>query len=321
MFLNLSFALLFSSQAFGSLPKSYEKMSACSKQELLWSKIEKTEHKNLPDLAEFGIKEAFAMSVQALIKKKNNFSDEAPRGWKKYLHRRGVVAKVKYVPRKKNAFTGLFKGVDCGLLRLSLTYRPNEEDRDVAPGLALKLFREGSYSSNISALYSLEGQGKSYNFFENALSNIVPIGEDSGLRFVHSLFKRVTDYPEELLLKDFATVDSKGQSLKRGVYPKHIFFVPSKGLEKKFSSKPHDFRKDLLSLSKDIKIYTVYALSGKSKFNYENYRTEMISDFVKKSVPIGDVVMSSRFKASEFGDTGLFFRHEARKKTFKSQID
>jgi len=310
---------LLSLNAFSTLPKSYETMSACSKQEVLWSKIKKTEHKKLPDLEEFGVKQVLAMSAQSMFKKKKNFSDEAPKGWKKYLHRRGAVAKVAYKPRKKNSFTGLFKGADCGLLRLSLTYRPDEEDRDVAPGLALKLLRDGkAHSSNVSALYSLEGQGKNHNFFKNALSNIVPIGNDIGLKLVHSIFKRVTDYPEELLLKDLAEYDKDGQKLENFSYPTQIFFVPNKKFSKKFSSKPHDFRGDILSLPKDSVLYTVYALSGHSGFNYENYTRSMIKDFIRSSVPIGDITLTSEFKASEFGDTGLFFRHEVRPKTFKN---
>jgi hypothetical protein len=309
---------LFCLNAFSALPESYNTLSACSKQELLWSHIKKTEHKNLPELENFGIKEVLAMSAQSMFKKKKHFSDEAPKGWKKYLHRRGAVAKIAYTPRKKNDFTGLFKGADCGLLRLSLTYRPNEEDRAVAPGLALKVLRDGkAHSSNVSALYSLEGQGKNHNFFKNALSNIVPIGNDIGLKLVHNIFKRVTDYPEELLLKDFAEYDKEGNKLKKFSYPTQIFFVPNKKISKKFSPRPHDFRKDILSLPKRTTLYTVYALSRQSGFNYQNYTPDMIRDFVKSSVPIGDITTTSKFKASEFGDTGLFFRHEVRPKTSK----
>lgn len=299
-----------SAQAAAVLPQGYDRLSACAKQEVLWQNIEASRHDKLPPLSEFGVREALAMSVQAISKKKNHLSDAAPKNWTKYLHQRGVVSKVKFVATKKSQFTGLFKGADCGLLRLSVTYQPTEK-RDFAPGLALKLLRDAKApSSNVSALYALEGQGKNYNFFKNPLSNIVPIGTDPGLKFVHYIFKKVTDYPEQLLLADFSTVDAKGNTISKAMYPRQIFFVPDASVSNRFSEDEHEFREDILKIKKGTRLYKVYALSGRSKFDYADYELNMIEDFAKSSVHIGDLVTTSSFVASEFGDNGIFFRHE-----------
>ena len=40
------------------------------------------------------------------------------------------MAKVKFVPVSQHKYTGLFKGFDCALLRLSLTFKPDPNDKN-----------------------------------------------------------------------------------------------------------------------------------------------------------------------------------------------
>jgi len=316
--LGAAFFCLVSRSAYADeLTDNYNSLSACGKQELLWKQVQSTEHRRLPELSKLGAKEAALMAIQSISKKASRYSDIAPKNWKKYLHQRGVVSKVKFVAASDSKYTGLFKGADCGLLRLSLTYRPNGSNRGVAPGLALKLFRDKEgYSSNVSALYTLGGQGKDYNFFANALSNIVPMGDSMGLQFIHGLFKKVTGYPEQLLLTDFTESGVDSNLVKNSKAPRQLFFVPNEAaITKKASSKPHDFRSDILDIKKGTLLYKVYAVSGKSDFNYaSDYTKEMIETLRKDAVYIGDLVTTSNFKASEFGDSRIFFRHEVRPK-------
>ncbi len=248
------------------------------------------------------------MTLQELSKKKNYHSDFSPKNWKKYLHERGVMAKIKFESVGEHSYSGAFQGHECGLLRLSLTYRPTKS-RDVAPGLALKLLRDGHESANLSALYSLDGQKKNYNFFENPLSNIVPITGGIGPKLVHSLFKRVSDYPEELLLNHMADIDEHGKKASSSVAPRQIFFVPNSQL--KFNSSAHDIREDILTIEAGTKLYDVYAYTNK-EYDYYDYEDEDIAQFVKKAEKIGHITTTSEFIASEFGDTGIFFRHETR---------
>ncbi|MDP2228475.1 MAG: peroxidase family protein, partial [Moraxellaceae bacterium] len=106
-----------------------------------------------------------------LWKKVQTRTDVAPPGYSKPIHPYGAMAKVKFVPVANNGYTGLFQGSDHGLLRLSVTGLPS--DRGFAPGLAWKAFVDGKPSENVSALYTLSGQGDNHNFFANELSNYV----------------------------------------------------------------------------------------------------------------------------------------------------
>ncbi|MAF76773.1 MAG: hypothetical protein CME60_01335 [Halobacteriovoraceae bacterium] len=287
---------------------NYNTLSACAKQEYLWNKVKESEYKSLPRFSKFGVVQLMGMTLQQLSKKENHNSDFAPKKWKKYLHERGVMAKIKFESTGEHKYSGAFLGHECGLIRLSLTFRPTKS-RDVAPGLALKLLRDGHESANVSLLYRLDGQGKNYNFFENPLSNIVPIAGGIGPKLIHSLFKRVSDYPEELSVNHMAAYTEEGKKSASPEAPKQIFFVPNKSL--KFSSKAHDVREDLLTIESGTKLYDVYAYHNES-FNYYDYEPEHIAEFISKAEKIGQITTTSEFVASEFGDTGIFFRHQFR---------
>ncbi|MFT6068438.1 MAG: hypothetical protein ACJAT2_000205 [Bacteriovoracaceae bacterium] len=292
------------------IPKDYEKLDGCKKQEFLWKEIEDSKHSKLPKFEKMNVFKLVGMGFQSMTKKVEHAYDVAPDDWKKYLHRRGAVAKVKIVASPESNLTGVFQGAECALLRLSLTYKPTKK-RDVAPGLALKVLRDKMPSANVSALYTLEGQGKNYNFFKNPLSNIVPIGSDIGLKLVHSIFKRVTDYPEQLGTKDMASFDSEGNKIASINSPKQIFFVPTEAISKKFSDKKHDVREDFLTIDSGTVLYKIYSVDSIHKdFNYHDYSIGKMEEFLKDSTMIGEVVMTSPFVASEFGDTKIFFKHQ-----------
>lgn len=296
---------------YKSLPENYQALSGCEKQDIIWDKIEATEHHKLPKFSKFGLKQLVGMGIQSMTTKVKKDSDISPKKWKKYLHRRGSVAQVEFIPSQETPYTGVFQGAECALLRLSITYRPTKK-RDFAPGLALKFFRNGAPSANISALYRLEGQGKDYNFFKNPLSNIVPTGDNLGLKLVNKIFKRVTDYPEELVLRHLGDIDSEGQKVEAKT-PRQIFFVPV--ITDKFDSKKHDVREDFHKVPAGTKLYKVYAANPKLiKFDYSEYKASDIQKFVKDAEHIGDIVTKTRFISSAFGDEGIFFRHEVRKK-------
>lgn len=292
-----------------SIPNNYESLSACEKQDILWQKIQATTYTDFPPYRMFGLIQLLSMSQQEVSMKEKNKSDFAPQGWKKYLHGRGSIAKVKIVPRDSQ-YTGIFQGADCSLLRLSLTYKTTTS-RPVAPGLALKVLRDGVYSANISALVSLDGQGKNFNFFKYPMSNIVPIGKDFGQKLVHRIFRKVSAYPEELLALDMARIDAHGAVLKEVIAPRQIFFVPGPSL--KFSTNEHDVRDDFSKILDNTVIYQIYLVPEKYRnFNYAHYTAENNSLFLKESQHVADIVTTSNFLASEFGDDGIFFRHQLR---------
>jgi hypothetical protein len=322
-----------------SIPNNYDSLPGCLKQKELWQKIVDSRHLSLKDKPnrKLGALQVLAMSRQEISLKGSYISDFAPQGWKKYLHGRGSVAKVKIVPISGN-YTGIFQGAECGLLRLSLTYAPIG-DRPVAPGLALKILRDGIHSANISALVSLDGQSlqkeseeedfkffadpmsnKDFNFFANPMSNIVAPGDDIGQRLVHRIFKKVSDYPEELRLEDMAAFDATGAAVANFVSPRQLFFVPGEsfapGGNLKFSESEHEIREDFHKIPPDTLIYKIYAVSDRYKdFDYSTYTESHSKIFLKEAQHIANIVsIEENFISSDFGDDGIFFRHQVHER-------
>src|SRR5690554_8058537 len=80
--------------------------------------------------------------------------------------------------------------------------------------MALKLFVDGQPSRNVSALYTLSGQGDNHNFFANELSNYVSpeLNDSIGSTILFSL---VTTKPTRLMVNDFSEVTQRGDSVAK----------------------------------------------------------------------------------------------------------
>jgi hypothetical protein len=294
-----------------SHPKNYDELTACEKQDVLWKNILDTKYDSLPEFRKFGAFQLRRMSYQEIGLKGSRQSDFAPEDWVKYLHARGSIAKVKIISKGSHEYTGLFKGADCALLRLSLTFKPTRS-RSVAPGLALKVLRNTMPSANVSALVSLQGQEDDYNFFKNPLSNIVPVGTSFGEKRVHNIFKEASNYPEELSVQEMAAIGTDGVRLESYKSPRQIFFLPNPNLT--FKSKKHDVREDFETIPTDTLIYSIYAMPEKyDSYDYvTNYKISDIKNFASEAVHIADIYSTSEFVSSAFGDDGIFFRHQLR---------
>ena len=70
----------------------------------------------------------------------------------------GTVAKVKFQSSGSHPYTGIFKGANHGLVRLSFAKEPDTEGIITAPGMGLKFLRDGQDSANLVAMYSVDGQ-------------------------------------------------------------------------------------------------------------------------------------------------------------------
>lgn len=287
-------------QNLGALPVDYESWTAAKKQAFLWEdRILKSNYDVLPPLEKIDVVGLF---LTILRKKMDRLSDEAPVDWKKAIHAHGSVAKVKFIPTPDTPFTGLFKGAEHGLLRLSVTGDPR--DRGFAPGLALKLFVDGHPSENVSALVSLTGQGQNYNFFAHELSNIVPVVNQLGPRLINLIFRRVTKYPTKLYLEDFGQIDQTGQTVTSPYYPNQIFLVPNNVVP--CAESPHDFREDLLKIPAGTKLFSVYGGDPKKTSG----DTTNNADYRQQAQLIGHIQTQSEFVNSFYGDSQLFFRHQ-----------
>lgn len=231
----------------------------------------------------------------------DRLEDEAPPRWQKAIHAHGSVAQIKFSAVESN-YTGLFKGVDFGLLRASLTGEPS--DRGFAPGLAFKFLIEGKPSGNFSALVSLAGQGQNYNFFANEFSNIVPTVNELGPLVSNAIFRRVSKHPTSLYLQHLGEFTQNGKQESHPHAPIQIYLVSNTDLQ--FSENPHDFRTDLESIQAGTRLFSMYASPNKGVND-----DEIGMDYTRqKAQLIGHIETTSAFVSSFYGDSQLFYRHQ-----------
>ena len=311
-FPQLSFSLTGVENAFKpwdlKIPADYDNWAACDKEALLWTNgAQRTVYEDgeRPELEPVNIG---GLINSILWDKVNKKQDVAPLGYEKPIHAYGSMAKVAFEPAAGHPFTGLFKGSECGLMRLSVTGDPS--DRGFAPGLAWKVFVDGKDSRNVSALYTLSGQGDNHDFFANELSQYVDkeVNETLGTT---ALFSLVTSKPNTMSVSQMAQVTPDGAEVSNVVTPTQVYFVPRAEVKGMFSSSSHDFRDDINSLPVGTPIYDVYATN-------KTIRTSIFAYFQKKyakqrrdsAVKVGTIRMNSEFNSSSFGDGGVFFRHQ-----------
>ncbi|APR68659.1 peroxidase [Thalassolituus oleivorans] len=291
-----------------NVPENYESWDACTKQDLLWTNgAVRTEYAEgeLPAIPPIDIG---GLIDGVLWDKVNYVGDVAPVGHTKPIHPHGVMAKVVFNATSNHPYTGVFKGNECGLLRLSVTGDP--ADRGFAPGFAWKTFIDGKPSENVSALYTLSGQEDNYNFFANELSQYVRVESNITLATT-TLFSLVSSKPTLVMVDAMAGVNSDGSAVAAPKSPTQVYFVPSAEVAGLFSSDEHDFRADLMSLPEGTKLYDVYATDKEIKTSIWSRTSQRYADERRASaVKVGELVMDSNFTASQFGDSGVFFKHQ-----------
>jgi hypothetical protein len=287
----------------------YVALSAYEKREYLWENgILETEfpENQLPAFQDIKI---FKLLFGMMNKKMDHTSDFSPKGWEKAIHRRAVVAKVRYVPELNHSYTGLLSEETLGLLRVSLTYCPDK--RGVSPGMALKLFIDKNVSRDVSLLTGLDSHGQDYNFFSRTFSNIVPLSNSLGAKLVSKIFKRASSKTNFISIHHLAemTPDAKFIPVNQRKHPYQIFVKASSSIN--FPSLPkRDIRLDFMGLKPDLDLLEIYARPQENTKDYSEMTKEKFNQFEKQAVKIGTIVLESNFIASAFGDDLLFFRHE-----------
>ncbi|KZY63551.1 peroxidase [Oleiphilus sp. HI0071] len=290
------------------IPEDYKQWAACDKESLLWTNgAQRTEYEpgERPDLEPVDIG---GLIDSVLWEKVNRKDDVAPLGYEKPIHAYGSMATVAFEATDNHPYTGVFKGAECGLLRLSVTGDPN--DRGFAPGLAWKVFVDGKNSRNVSALFTLSGQDDNHDFFLNELSNYVDkeINETLGTT---ALFSLVSTKPTTLSVGKMAKVKADGSEEASVVSPTQIYFVPRAEVKGLFESASHDFRDDLELLPVGTPIYDVYATSKNIRTSiFPYFHNKYARDRRSSAVKVGTIKSTSEFNSSSFGDGGVFFRHQ-----------
>lgn len=146
----------------------------------------------------------------------------------KGIHCVGSTGKVKFVPNESNhLYTGIFKGAEHGIIRLSVAKPTIPVMKEMAPGMGLKFLRDGVDSANLVAMYSVDGQ-PSFNYFEHDWSNHIPSFTSKMLIPLAEAFTKATPYINTIGLSDWAAYDQHGNK-EQPRFPWKLRFEPMAG--------------------------------------------------------------------------------------------
>ncbi len=273
------------------LPANYDTLSAKAKEDLLWDqRIVPSKYTTLPP---FKGPDLIAIARVDLRVTLDRRSDEMPPGRIKLVHPLGALAKVEFVPEPGSPYTGLWKGSE-GIARFSLATSPGTNN--FTPGLAVKMFIDGKPSSNLQFMFSIDGQGKDFDFFSNQFTNLIEKPRGIGTNLIGAIFKKATPFPNFLDLVDFGRFDRSGKLEDHQKSPRVVQWVPTFGVRKiaRSNTPTVDFRTDLAKVPSGTILYDAIAID-------------------KSGAPIGKVghlVTRSEIIAASYGDQKLFFKHE-----------
>merc|ERR1739838_522250 len=145
---------------------------------------------------------------------------------KKFFHPIGNVAKIKFVSSGDHPYTGIFRGANNGIARLSLAEEPVASVNKFIPAIAMKFLRDGVEAANVAAMYSLDGQ-KSWNFFANNFSTHVPQSMNETVRLLGSHLVKNTPYIGQFGLSDSGEIDENGEVETNVRFPYKLRLQPT----------------------------------------------------------------------------------------------
>jgi len=87
----------------------------------------------------------------------------------------------------------MFRQASHGFARLSVAKPVDTKTPNMAPGMGIKLLRDGMDSANFVCMFSVDGQDD-LNFFANDFVNHIPDPQDILLKPLEARFATATDY-------------------------------------------------------------------------------------------------------------------------------
>lgn len=220
----------------------------------------------------------------------------------KILHPTGICSLFKFVSYDNHDYTGVFKGADYGLLRIS-EVGTVKKGADPSTSAGFKFFRDGVESANMFTLHAFEGHGveggeNTYNFLRRDIdynSHVDLPTNECNLMTSHAKLSQVSKHVGNMSVKGLSDYDQYGN---REHYPNWPFKVRLLPLDP--CKCPDEYHNYMDHLPKCIP-------SGTTLFNVMAMDEPEELGGVEKE--IGHIETTSKMTTSTYGDTTLFFKH------------
>ena len=162
--------------------------------------------------------------------------------------------------------------------------------------MGLKFLRDGVDSANLVAMYSVDGQD-TFNFFANDFKNHIPNSTTVLTYTLAAHFSSETQWVTEVGLSDYAQYDQNGNDLGDNLnFPYMLRFHPTGDISFP-DTYVEDFTTQLMTIPSGSVLYQVFA-------------TDKPVELGGTETHIGDLVSTSEFTTSAWGDEHFFIRHQ-----------
>jgi hypothetical protein len=215
----------------------------------------------------------------------------------KTIHAQGNIAKISWNDLGGHPYTGMFRGGDTGYARLSVAKPVDTKTPNMAPGMGVKLLRDGVDSANFVCMFGVDGQDD-LNFFANDFVNHIPDPKSIALKPLEARFATATDWIQTVGLSEMASVKQDGTA-ETPFFPWSLRFAPSGkySFPSTVSNGYTDFRTDLATIESGSVLYDVYAMDQPSELG-------------GKETKIAQIKTASAMTTSNWGDDHFYIRHE-----------
>jgi len=221
-------------------------------------------------------------------------ADVFPEKRAKYIHSVGVTGGISFESTGDHPYSGLFKGAEHGIIRMSSAKAPSSR---IAPGMGIKFFRDGRPSANFVAMYSLDGQACSEtNFFAHEWKNHIENSDNFGLKLIAAKFWQASYCPLMVGLSDLAS----GADGSVGAFPFQLSFHALVASECDCTNYAKCLQ-NLMKIPVGTKLFEVRATASPNNV----------------SLAIGHITLTDALTTSKFGDEELFFKHQHMEADFE----
>lgn len=134
--------------------------------------------------------------------------------------------KVAFKPTENTPYTGIFRGAQHGILRVSETVRTFPEKPNTSPGFGIKFLRDGMDSADTVTMFSFDGQ-PSFNYFQNRWSTHLnePVNE-CARETIGKKLAETTDHIGAMSVMNWSFWDEQGNPEKEPRWPFLLEFEP-----------------------------------------------------------------------------------------------
>ena len=294
--------------------KEFDKKDAKYKQDYIWKRITQSNNESSSYYSLLQMTKLLlpvwlgGMSIDSSM---NLESDQFPEGRNKLIHSVGNLVKFKFVWTKtaNSLYSGSFKQADYGIARFSSAKQAI--GNKTQPGIGFKILRDGKRSGDFFTMWDFNGQDSTNFFLHNQSNHFKDLANiDLPAKAIKKKFSAWDEIVSMVGLSTFSMYEQDGTKVSVPKAPFALVLQPNPELTKKCEGVPMDGSAYgcLSTIPVGTVLYRIYGVADPIQPK-ELKKTDMKL--------LGEMINTSIFTKSKFGDEQLQFTHDFMTREFE----